>query len=617
MPGICGWAGSSSQSRLEGLVQEMIERMAHHPWYQRQTFLEPVRGIALGRVSLGGGGDAAGPALAAGSRSAAFLDGEIYGIGPAQAQASLLDACAAGAAPDRWLASLHGLFASVVWDAPGDRLLLVNDRFGMKPLYYAHGEGRFAFASEIKALLLDPTVSRTPDLQGMASFFRFGQLLGERTFFASVRALPPGVVLEYRPVEDRLTERRYVELRTREPEAGVPDREYLVRLGEAFKAAVDRRLAGEARMGLSLSGGLDSRTILAVVNEERFPVTTVCLGLPGSIDQRMARRMSRITASRYCSFAIDGRFFDRYEEHLSRSVWLTDGHHRTPALAQPALEKYRELGIEVLLRGHGGELLHMRKAYGLSLDAELLAVRGEAELETCLRRRLGAGMLDGVDGPLLKGMSREELDTAPFAALRSLLDELREVEPLVIHRVWRLLLRQWLRRITAMSMLEYGSLLRVRLPYLDNDLVEEVLACPPALKLDDTVQAHILARHRPAFLSIANANTGTRIGAGPLRRKLAAVQRRVFAKLGVPGYQPYERLGLWLRRELRPVAERILLADRCLDRGIFEPDTVRRILSAHAENRRNHTFVILAMMCFEVGQRMILDGERRRFSEAA
>jgi asparagine synthase (glutamine-hydrolysing) len=84
----------------------------------------------------------------------------------------------------------------------------------------------------------------------------------------------------------------------------------------------------------------------------------------------------------------------------------------------------------------------------------------------------------------------------------------------------------------------------------------------------------------------------------------------VFAKLGVKGYQPYERLGLWLRQDLRSVVERVLLGQACLDRGVFNPVTVRSVVQQHFDNQRNHTFLLMAMMIFEAGQQEFIDGFR-------
>jgi asparagine synthase (glutamine-hydrolysing) len=192
--------------------------------------------------------------------------------------------------------------------------------------------------------------------------------------------------------------------------------------------------------------------------------------------------------------------------------------------------------------------------------------------------------------------------------LRACWDETAGLEP-AVHRIWRLFIAQRLRRETAMSLVEFDSVAHTRLPYLDNELVDEVFAAPPELKLGDSIQAHILRRRRPDFLNIVNVNTGTVVGAGQLKRSIARFRMKVLAKLGVKGYQPYERMGLWLRRELRPTVQRLLTSDRCLDRGIFDPQTVRTVVANHLSGRGNHTFLILALLIFEMSQRMFTDND--------
>ena len=80
-----------------------------------------------------------------------------------------------------------------------------------------------------------------------------------------------------------------------------------------------------------------------------------------------------------------------------------------------------------------------------------------------------------------------------------------------------------------------------------------------------------------------------------------------FAKLRVPGYQPYERLGAWLREDLRPLVRRLLLSGPLLERGVLRPDAVRSMVEQHLDGSRNHTFLLLALMIFETGQRMLID----------
>src|SRR5262249_6924872 len=154
---------------------------------------------------------------------------------------------------------LNGTFAAAIWDGRARRLILTNDRFGMKPLYYALRPGRLSFAAEVKALLTDPALSRRPDPRGVAQFFTFGQLLGEDTRLRWVRVVPAAGWLTYDADDGRLTPDRYWRLEPG-PAGGRPAAaEALDRVDEAFTRAVDRRVGATSRLGLSLSGGLDSR----------------------------------------------------------------------------------------------------------------------------------------------------------------------------------------------------------------------------------------------------------------------------------------------------------------------------------------------------------------------
>ena len=335
--------------------------------------------------------------------------------------------------------------------------------------------------------------------------------------------------------------------------------------------------------------------------------------MDGSTDHHIAAAMATLTGSPHHKVMLGDEFLSRYEDHLRHMVRLTDGQYLCQSIVLPTLPVYRDLGIKVLLRGHAGELMHMTKAYNFSLDHRILGIGDDVGQFDWLWRRLQAYMLDGTDGRLFAAAHRGEIAAMARDSLRAAFAETAGTEPSA-HRVWHMFLNQRLRRETALSMVEFDSVVETRLPYLDNELVDELFAAPPELKLGDTIQAHILRRHRPEFIRVVNVNTGTVVGAGRMRRAVSKFRRRVLAKLGVKGYQPYERLGLWLRRELRPLVERMLLGDRCLNRGVFDPDTVRAVVGDHLGGRRNHTYLLLALMIYETGQREFVDGTDRAAS---
>lgn len=615
MPGLCGILGKSPEN-LGGQLTAMLERMRHYPWYVQTAYVDPHAGLALGRMSLGIVNTGQQPVWNEDRSLMAVMEGEFFDetelrtslqapCHPGESQAALL---LRGYEQEgrSFFKRLNGAFVAMIWDVNEERLLVVNDRFGMKPFYYAQLPGRLLLASEIKALLVDAGLSRELNRRGLAQFFTFGHLMGEDTLLESVSVLPAAACLTYDVRRDRLHVERYWRMGAATAAQNLSDAEHLERIDAAFKRAVDRRMAGNHRFGISLSGGLDARTILGVIDRGRMPLTSITMGMDGSIDHDSARRLAALSGCQHHAYVLDTKFLGDFAAHLQRMAWLTDGQYLSQCIVMPTLPTYRALGIEVLLRGHAGELMHMRKAYNFSLDANALALRDEAGLEAWLLRRMRAHIADNAAGSVFGPVLGEQLDVLARESLRTSLQQSAGVEP-PVQRVSHVFLSERVRRETAMSMVKFGSLVETRLPYVDNDLVDALMSAPPTLKLDERIQAHVLRRRMPSFLGVVNANTGARLDAGPIRRKLAQARLKVFAKLGVRGYQPYERLGLWLRRELRPLVAASLLSDRCLERGIVDADRVRRLVQEHNQGH-NHTFTIMALLVLEVGHRTFLDG---------
>lgn len=593
----------------------MAGMLRHHKWYSNERFVDSEYQCALGRVSTGHVNAATQPSSNESNALTAVLDGEIYDYdirrkelaknGHHFASNSHAELLLHGYEQHGlgFFGTLHGKFAAAIWDKSG-QLHLINDRFGMKPVYYAEVVGRLLFASEIKALFTDSAVGRGINLRGVAQFFTFGQLLGEDTLFEGVRLLPAASCLTYDAKSGRRTIHRYWT-----PDWKVTSSrsssEALDRIDNAFASSVERMTANETNLGLSLSGGLDARTILGVIGPGKS-LTTLSLGMAGSMDHRSAAEMARLLNYRHKQVMLGEEFLADFETHLRQMVRLTDGQYLCQCIVMPTLPIYRELGVRVLLRGHVGELMHMTKAYNFSLDRMALELHDETGLFNWLWQHLQSFMLDGTDGKLFSPRHRKAIQSLARESLADCLQRTKGTEP-VPHRIWQLFLEQRSRRETALSLAEFESVVETRLPYLDNDVVDELFSAPPELKLDDRIQAYILRRRRREFLRVTNVNTGTRVGAGRLAKFASKARLKILAKLGVPGYQPYERLGLWLRRELRPLVQRILLNERSQNRGVFDPQAIRTVVEDHLNNRRNHTYLLLALMIFEVAQQEIVD----------
>jgi asparagine synthetase B (glutamine-hydrolysing) len=348
--------------------------------------------------------------------------------------------------------------------------------------------------------------------------------------------------------------------------------------------------------------------------------------MAGSLDHRSAAQLAKLAGCPHHNHQLGAGFLDSFGRHLEEMVQLTDGQYLSQCIVMPTLALYRRLGVQVLLRGHAGELMHMTKAYNYSLDAGGQSIQSDKHLRDWLWRRLQAYMLGGVEKPVFARRYQQEMTSLAQQSLDCDLEETRGEGP-PLQQIWRLFVAQRLRRETVLSLVKFRSVVETRLPFLDNQLVDLLLAAPPSLKLGEEIQTHILRKRRPEFLKVLNANTGAPMGAGPFATRIAQLRMKVLAKIGAPGYQPYERLGLWLRRDLAPLVRETLLSEQCLGRGVFDPAGVRAVVEQHLNRVRNHTFLLLAMMIFEHGQRRMCgescdaqvseNGEPRSLSSAA
>lgn len=615
MPGLCGILSTVDESQLHAAIEQMGGRMMHHDWYETEHVVRPEQGIGLGHVHLGY--RSVEESLATrDAREVLLIDGEVIrSPSSGEVRTPIAQRLLQGHLEKReeFWRECHGKFNAVTWEPDSETLTIINDPYGMKPLYYLHKGDLFAFSSELKSLQAIDAVGLSIDPVGVIQFFTFGHLWGTHTFRESVKVLPPGAMLTYRRSEGKIQISRYCALPT--PDPGVAYDEALQRVDEAFSLSVKDCTKDTDHLGLALSGGMDARTLLALMDDEDCEsLQSLCMGMKGSHDQVTARKMADTKGSLYQDFILDDQFLKKFRIHLDHMVQLTDGHYLSQCIVLPTFPKYRELGIQTLLRGHAGELMHMSKAYSFSMDQAALSLQTEADLETWLFQHLRAYMLESLDQPLLAFADQAECDQVARDTIRESLQESQDWER-PTDRIWQVFITERLRRETAMSLAKFGSVVETRLPYLDPAVLSALSQLPAERKQDESIQAELLRKHCPAFLDITNVNTGARVGAGALTKKIQSFKMRVFAKLGVPGYQPYERLGLWLRRELAPLVREILLSDQCLDRGVFNPETVRITVEQHLSGRRNHTFLLMAMMIYERGQQLIFHPQENVVSQ--
>lgn len=176
------------------------------------------------------------------------------------------------------LNKFNGMFALGIFDQRTNKILLARDRVGKKPLYYSNYKNKFAFSSELKALLVDPDFPMGIDYQSLNWYLTFGYIPFELSIYKQAKKLPPASYLLYDIANGNLVIRQYWHLPDQQNQE-YQEVELLEELKCLLKSAVRLRLLSDVPLGAFLSGGLDSSLIVAMMAEvSQRPIKTFSIG---------------------------------------------------------------------------------------------------------------------------------------------------------------------------------------------------------------------------------------------------------------------------------------------------------------------------------------------------
>ncbi len=194
------------------------------------------------------------------------------------------------------LNDLNGMFAFAIWDNNQKRLFIARDRFGEKPLYYyLQNSKRIAFASELKALVLDPRLDTSLDISAMDDFLAYGYIPAPKSIYRHVRKLPPAHYMVFE--QGNLTLQRYWSAKLK-PTILASEEEILETLSHKLRHAINLRLRSDVPVGAFLSGGIDSSLIVALASQEYIgTLTTFSVGFTEADFDEL--RWAKIVAEKY------------------------------------------------------------------------------------------------------------------------------------------------------------------------------------------------------------------------------------------------------------------------------------------------------------------------------
>jgi asparagine synthase (glutamine-hydrolysing) len=618
------------------LVERMAQRLAHRGPDGYGTYHTGALAFGAGRLAIIDLTAPAGPIFNEDRTVSVVYNGEIYNFrdlrrtleAAGHTFATGTDTEVVVHGYEEWgddvIARLRGMFALCIYDSHRERLLLARDRLGEKPLYYAEHDGAFFFASEIKGILEHASFPRAVNREALVSFALLGYAAPPHTMFEGVRKLAAGERLVVERHGDRLSshvERYWTPVMdtSRAPAASYADLVQQVR--DLVFAAVEMRLMSDVPLGVFLSGGLDSTAIAAIVaGAMGHPVQSFTVGFemsPGSrgdakfnVDTRFAREAAAFLHTEHHEIRVQDQALTDLFPYL---VYAMDEPVAQPAIIQTAhvAALARKSGVPVLLSGDASD----------EMFAGYPAYRADRVLERYLQ--IPALLRESVLSPLFARV--------PLGRVRNLAHKSRETDPVRRYMHWKRMFD---------------------LDHLPDVLADDRLADQRETIIDRIIRPLITAPHtdrfadRIAFTSLnlwipedsnmrvdkmtmamsveARAPFEDHLLAElalhiPLRYKLRQGDVKRVLKDAVRDLVPESVLTRskwgfvppssdWLRTVLRPHVDRYLSREYVEAAGMFNPETVARLVDNHMTKRSYELWTVWPLLVFHLWHALYIDG---------
>lgn len=620
MPGIVGVCDfRRDEKELRGLLDAMCNSLCCETWYRVDRYVSAP--LAMGRVSLGLLNQETQPIFNEGRTCCIVLDGELYNSGTLkaqlQAEGHCLDVDSDVELLLHWyeargiegLCEIDGSFGMAIWDSRTQTVTLINDRYGLRPLYYAQRAGCLLFGSEVKALLADPLLSKKIDFHAVADFFAFELLLGDKTFFSEVRVLPPASVLTFE--HQTLTIRRYWDFTFLEEPTPVDVQAAAARFDELLQSAVHRYIDRELETGVFLSGGLDSRTLLGAIARQSLPVQTFTMGCEGSYDMRFAQRIAEAVGTQHHTLTLSP---EAQAELIERGVWLTDGMMNCIHMSIQNLLPLTRSYVDAVIDGIGGEAM----LGGEYLNGSFFSATNGEELSRALYARFSTGISPGLMPDFFTDCFLARIKGLAYESMR---EQVQQAPPSrLVNKSEYIYMRNRQRRFISFGPTMTRSQLESRAPFYDNSLVEFIYSLPAEARQHHKLHWRLLITHYPDLAAIPWAFTGLPVSASTpvirlaprawfrLRRDLNTILLRASrGHLSLSSPRDFVDYARWWRTVLKNWALSLILNPRTLERGYVRPDAVRRLVAQHMSGNENHTVCLGILVTFELWHRMFVD----------
>jgi asparagine synthase (glutamine-hydrolysing) len=494
-------------------------------------------------------------------------------------------------------AGLNGRFHGLLIDGIRGTAMLFNDRYGMERIYYHDSKEAFYFAAEAKAILAVRPELRKVAPRGLGEFIACGCVLENRTLFEAIHVLPPASAWIFR---NGLVERKvaYFQSQEWEDQPILDPKSYYQELRQIFSRNLPRYFDGPERIGMSLTGGLDTRMIMAW--RKPSPGSLPCYTFGNAREFRqcrdviVAQQVARACEQSHYMIPAGEEFLSRFSHYAERTVYLTDGCLDLAYAPDLYLnEKAREIAPVRLTGNYGDQVLRHLRSFK--------------------------------PGELTPGLFRSELHSHISSGSKTY-TRLARVHPLSFA-----VFRQGPWYHYGLLSLEQTQL-SIRTPYLDNELVQLVFRAPGPVLSNNDLRLRLIADGDSALQQIPT-DRGVNGSQGHLK---AAAYRGILEFLfkaeyaydyGMPqwiaridyclsplrlerlflGWHKFHHFRVWYRDALSGYVREMLLDPRTLSRPYLESRALEGIVTGHLKGNRNYTSEIHKLLTLELFHRLFID----------
>ncbi len=611
MPGIVGLISKMPRAWAEPQLARMVKALGHEPFYESGTWIDESLGLYVGWTAAKGSFAQGMPLVNELGDISLIFSGEDYPHPDTVRQLRDRGHCFAAEGSSylvhayeedqHFPANLNGMFHGLVVDRRRATAMLFTDRYGMHRLHSHESSEAFYFAAEAKAILAVRPELRTPDNQGLGEFVAFNCVLENRTIFKDIRVMPAASAWTIRggTIESRRT---YFEPKQWEEQSALDPESYYKELRDVLAKTLPRYFAGQEKVGMTLTGGLDTRVITAWNNASAGSIPCYTFGgmFRDCQDVSIARRVAEMCGQPYQVIPVGQEFLSRFSHYAERTVYLTEGNinlYYSPDLY--VSEKARAIAPAKVVGTYGSEIVRH------------------------------AVMFKPVD-PMSGLFASDFLGDVQRA--RQSYSRVRNAHPVTFAAFRQ---SPWY---------HYGILsleqtqLTVRSPFLDNDFVRTVYRAPDANGLHEEVNGDVRLRLIGDGNS-ALARLRSDRGIGGNGNRLLAAARRNFLEFtfkaeyaydyGMPqwvsridhlfsplrlerlflGRHKFIHFRVWYRDALASYVREMLLDRRTLSRPYLQRQGVEAIVRGHLGGGRNYTTEIHKLLTLELLHRQFFDAQ--------